>query len=83
MWSEAARVNKKFMNNLANMYGQEEFTSKQAEDLYVAKHERVMPWHGPDHDHEWAKSNARQNLSIATERGILIRVRKGTYKFNK
>jgi len=30
----------------------------------------------------WPNVSARQYLSIATQRGILIRVRRGVYKFN-
>lgn len=79
MWGPNARVNKKFMATLANAFGQTEFTSKSAEVLYVMHHEKSV-W--TDEYHTWPRSTARQNLSIATERGILIRVRRGVYKFN-
>lgn len=85
MWGPKARINKKFLDNLANEFGHKEFTTHGAEWLYLLYHCDDIKRNGFEEgkDYYWPKANARANLAIATERGILVRVRRGVYKFNK
>lgn len=81
------RLNRKFMNNLTNEFGQKEFTLKQAYLVY-AQHAKENFWRHYASVQEraedmWMQMNARNHISAAAHRGILIRVKRGTYKFNK
>ena len=82
------RLNKSFVRDMANEFGYRKFTLAEAYEIYI---KRVEAWterkggrvEGVRMDLEWTLMNARNTVCKAVYVGILIRVRRGVYRFSK
>lgn len=92
------RTNMSFLRTLKKEFGRRQFTTTQAQDVYVERHCEHSPTtsrpasrhpeyssasglEGVRRDPSWKWMSARNVLYGAVDLGLLIRVRRGVYRF--
>jgi len=75
--------NKKLEYHLYHCYGWTEFTTKEAEDLYIGFISKPPVPSARWSDTYWTRMSARNALCGAVKSGRIVRVKRGVYKFNK
>ena len=69
-------LNKSLLNDLRKTYGRQEFTCKDAYAVYALRvHQKVVK------SQTFQGMNVRNTLAKAAYEGVLVRVRRGVYKF--